>query len=275
MPPNFHAKAYWEARFGAGGEPAGGHEWLGLPEAFTSACRAWLAALSSDDEMPSPARHSGLKEDDHGGRLAPPHVLHIGSGSSQLSFDLRRWLPMACPPACILNVDFAPTAVALGRRLETEQFGELSSGSSGQHSMRWATLDLLASADVVTLVRPATERPTRPILILDKSTSDGLSCGPALPSPFDKTEVSLHPLALLARNLALVAPQGSTWLIQSYSHDRFGGIDLGGLWSRASRQLVDVPDLDDAGKPILGRPCVQHSTEVWIRTALEPPVLSI
>jgi hypothetical protein len=277
MPPDFHARAYWDARFGAGGEPVGGHEWLGLPETFTSACRTWLEALAdSGSGRRADARRHALQSMEGGSELPPPpppDVLHIGSGSSQLSFDLRRWLPTDCPPDCILNVDFSPAAVAAGSQQESEQFGEPTDGAS---SMRWATLDLLDSTDVVALVRPATERPHRPLLILDKSTSDALSCGPALQSPFDRTGPAIHPLALLGRNLALVAPEGSTWLVHSYSHDRFGGIDLGdGLWVRTRKELIDVPDLDKEGQPILGRPCVQHSTELWVRTAREVPTISI
>lgn len=274
MPPEFHAQAYWDARFRKGGEPAGGHEWLGLPEAFTSACRTWLEALAGDGQQAEDRRPVMPAEGSTEPLVPPPDILHIGSGSSQLSFDLRRWLPAGCRPDRILNVDFSPAAVALGRLQEDEQFGELA-GGSGHSSMRWATLDLLASADFVALVRPATDRPSRPILILDKSTSDALSCGPAWPSPFDKAESDLHSLALLGRNLALVAPEGSTWLVHSYSHDRFDGIDLDGLWNRTHKELIDVPDLDADGRPIFGRPCVQHSTEVWRRTAREPPILSI
>lgn len=267
--PDFASHSYWQQRFAAD-EPPAGFEWLGLPPIFAAFIQDWASGALADEDAVDEGREPSVLSP------PPPDILHIGSGSSRLSNELRRWHPSSL--ARILNVDFAGAAVSWGRQREIDEFGP-STAAAG--SMRWATLDLLASADVVDAVGPASRRPTRPLLVIDKSTADALSCGPWRPSPFaddaDRQQEPrlLHPLALLARNLALVAPEASTWLVYTYSAaDRLAGIDLGGLWERTRKELVDVPELDAAGRVVVGRPCVQHAMEVWARTAAPAPAIA-
>lgn len=246
-PPDFASQAYWQRRF-TSGEPSSGFEWLGLPLVFTSYIQTWLRDLDGNAEDATAL----------GGNTLSLDVLHIGSGSSSLSFDLRSYLPPSVSPSRILNVDYAQAAVDWGKTREKETF-EPAEG------MRWEALDLLDTFQVVNLIgRPSCT--SSPLLIIDKSTSDALSCGPSLFSPLEPQK-NIDPLPLLALNLALVSPPQTDWLVQSYSQDRFAGVDLGGWWDVVQKELVDVPELGEEAKDDgVGRPKLQHGMVVLRRT---------
>lgn len=254
-PPDFASQAYWQRRF-TNGEPSSGFEWLGLPLVFISYIQTWLQDLDGNaEDAPS-----------LGGNTLSPNVLHIGSGSSSLSFDLRRYLPPSVSPSRILNVDYAQAAVDWGKTRERETFD-----SAG--GMRWEAVDLLDTSQVVNLIgRPSSSTTSSPLLIIDKSTSDALSCGPSLPSPLVPQQ-TIDPLPLLVLNLALVSPPRTDWLVQSYSQDRFAGVDFGGWWDVVQKELVDVPELGTEDKDDgVGRPKLQHGMVVLRRTDQEVPL---
>lgn len=260
MPPStdFSSSEYWQARFTTQ-EPASGFDWL-----FPSASlRDLLVEL-----LPPPSCSSSSYA-----ALLPPTVLHIGSGSSSLSNDLRTWLPHARTT----NVDFAPAAVEWGGAREQEAFPDNEEGKGGGVvglPMGWAVVDLLDSKSVTDLLRPSstssldqptptpTTYPSLFDLIVDKSSTDAVSCGPG------------NPVRTLARNLAHVVREGGRWVCMSYSSDRFhGGELLGGLWDIERVERRAVPEAEDGGAEqggFVSRPKVEHGIWVLRRTGALP-----
>ena len=86
--------------------------------------------------------------------------------------------------------------------------------------MRWRVADLLYFASL----RAACEVDERFDVILDKSTSDAVACGPDI-GVFLGVEtmrsVHVHPVHVLAVHLAAVTATGGRWLTVSYSAERF------------------------------------------------------
>ncbi|KAK8154348.1 hypothetical protein BKA80DRAFT_283615 [Phyllosticta citrichinensis] len=112
--------------------------------------------------------------------------------------------------------------------------------------MRWRTLDLLSLGDVASLADECNAYPPTYAVIVDKSTSDCISCvddvtvtlpyalqpvessttttptatAPAAKAP-PTTTAQIHPLHLLAVHLAHHTRPGGRWLAVSYSGARF------------------------------------------------------
>jgi hypothetical protein len=291
--PEYATKSYWENRFTSpSAEPPTGFDWLAPPSVFQDLLLESLAATDpshldlADQSIPS-----------------PPRILHIGSGTSNLSFELREWLclsstdlpspsrpsrilPSSIPPSAITNVDFSPAAISWGRAREMSRFEAFSAAPN--ESMVWQVVDLLSPSDLVSTL-PSPSIPYS--IIIEKSTSDALSCGHPLPLPplpnfsahlsaptsplassSASTSVSLlPPIQVLARNLALVTRPSSIWLAMSYSLYRFSDPELlGGLWDVVRCVEVDAPvEEGKEGGEVVGRPTVKHGIWVLRRTAKE------
>jgi hypothetical protein len=164
-------------------------------------------------------------------------MLHLGSGSSDLSNRLRHLLfsdhnQDGCTNipsnAVILNVDFAAAAIEIGRRRELEEFGDVRNGIG---NMRWAVVDLL---DWASFKRSCDEHCGRQFnLIVEKSCTDALACGADVQlGPFYGDECGIHvsrelysrpiaPEVAASIYLASVTQPGGAWIALSYSAERF------------------------------------------------------
>jgi len=230
QPPPFASKEYWENRFQQN------------EQAFD-----WLLPASCMD----PQIIEALS-------VHPIHtasILHIGSGTSLLSFHLRGHVN---DPRQIHNVDFSSKAIDWGLKNEMAMFrsdqrdgiqeaGNMiheSSMSPSDSMMRWSQVSLLSQSSILSSCPSPSYT-----AIVDKSTVDAIACGDDLPiswpseqgrerddscSPNQgKGQVQksylVHPVCILALHLALVAVPGCRWIALSYSSERFPFLDEHGL----------------------------------------------
>ncbi|KAK8088395.1 hypothetical protein PG997_003356 [Apiospora hydei] len=240
MPPSYGTKDYWDTRF----QHEDNYEWLLPADSLNAVIRE---ALSS--------RH---RSQGANGSCAP-QILHIGCGSSDLSFQLRD---------LVTNVDYSATAVQKCRRREAAALSATtpdgSGGGGSDVGMRWETADLL---DAESIARLASGRVCQDgnassadggddgtfyfDVVADKSTCDAISITEDIPvrlpfvSPRDaqkqtgnddddeKTETEttelVQPVPLLAVHMAvLTPPRTGRWCAISYSDDRFSFLDSDG-----------------------------------------------
>lgn len=188
-PPSFSCASYWDERFQ---KQTTAFDWLLPASCFDKELEDFQAQDATSSQQ----------------------VFHIGSGTSMLSFHLKELLGSGYQ---IHNVDFSHEAVAWGKSKEVE----LDSRSEGSLPMQWSQVSLLSLPSVLAV---ATAQSIG--LIVDKSTSDAIACGldVRIRIPQSKDPVSqeqIHPLYILALNLAIVAAAGARWLTLSYSSDRY------------------------------------------------------
>ncbi|OCK79179.1 hypothetical protein K432DRAFT_435544 [Lepidopterella palustris CBS 459.81] len=241
-PPHFASSRYWDTRFQTN------------PTAFD-----WLQPASILDHHLTNALLDCPDQ--------KPYILHIGCGTSLLSYHLRAHVK---EPSQIHNVDFSKEAIDLGVRREREIFGETSEASQTERElyMRWSTADLLSIPSLLAVCEPASYD-----LIVEKSCSDAIACAddilislpyPLLstpphpsntlptPSPYLSPSPSpssscpppqsalptpIHPLHILPLHLALLTKPGGRWIVLSYSSSRFPFL------SPTSEDAIPVPVL--------------------------------
>jgi hypothetical protein len=205
QPPSFGSQAYWNDRFASNTDP---FEWLEAPNALDPHIADSLKAT-----------------------LTPkPELLHIGCGTSLLSYHLRSHVDN---PIQIHNLDYSDVAIEVGKIREQEIYQDPKANVA---CMRWDAADLL---DYQSLMR-ACKRATYSVIV-DKSTSDSIACADdvlvPLPYPlavrsYDPLDLDsakpperVHPLVVMTVNLALVTKPGARWIALSYSNDRFYFLD--------------------------------------------------
>lgn len=248
QPPPFASKEYWENRFQQN------------DEAFD-----WLLPASCMD--PQITEALSLRPD------GSSDILHIGCGTSLLSFHLRAHVD---DPARIHNVDFSAKAIEWGVQNEMAIFHEQKGDNthdarddsykewrmSSDNIMRWSQVSLLSQTSVL-----ATCPESSYALIVDKSTVDAIACGDDVEvlfkstgdreesgsqlsgKPHDKKSgFFVHPVSMLALHLALVAAPGCRWIAMSYSSDRFPF-----LHSHSSSEEMVPSQLLDRGYPNAAR----------------------
>jgi hypothetical protein len=205
-----------------------------------------------------------------------PQVLHIGCGSSALSMQLR---DLVDSPQQIHNVDYSEVVVEKNRQREHEL---LSASKALTESCRWSTLDLLSVTQVLEFAKLGKGYD----VIVDKSTSDAISCSEDVPVELPyrintncpsrvsrPLEGVVYPLHVLAIHLAYLARAGCAWVILSYSADRFsywkdeetieGLPHPSELWSLERHEKIEQPpDPNDT----VHRPPVMHHLYVLRRT---------
>ncbi|KAH9844693.1 hypothetical protein Tdes44962_MAKER07167 [Teratosphaeria destructans] len=197
----FSDQEYWEKRFR---KDKCAFDWL-LP---APALRDMVAQVLTQTQIPS------------------PRILHIGCGTSELPSELRSLVEK---PSQVHNVDYSQAAVEAG--MQAELRGISNKGlSPADECTRWCQLDLLSLPAILDL-KGSKEAPYD--LVVDKSTSDAISCGrdllTSLPYPLIATtpttppsQAKLHPLHILAVHLAaLTRPGLGRWVAVSYAEDRF------------------------------------------------------
>jgi hypothetical protein len=183
QPPSFGSRQYWDDRFTSNSNP---FEWL---EAPTSLDPFLVDALRETADQ-------------------TPEILHIGCGTSLLSYHLRAHVQH---PNQIHNLDYSEVAVQVGKKRELEIFNaeqkisqevdkkctssdqsdsgnailknhvnkdtsnginEMESvGTSSTAYMRWSSANLLSHASLLNACKPSTYS-----VIVDKSTSDSIAC---------------------------------------------------------------------------------------------------
>lgn len=220
--PDFAAKSYWDQRFTQEKRP---FDWL-LP---ASALRD-VAVDTSEKET-----------------LRKCEILHIGCGTSDSSV-LR---DLVDSPEQILNLDYSQPAVDAASEREQELLAQRQSSypleeggeievvqsTSAVQRMRWSCMDLLSLDSTLALLDQQRNESGKLFdLIIDKSTSDSISCGRDvaldLPYPLSingwsrrilmSNPAQVHPLHVLALHLAaLTTPVSGRWIVISYSEDRF------------------------------------------------------
>lgn len=184
MPPetlSFGSQEYWNKRFTSNSDP---FEWLEAPPALDPFLSASLKEMNDLDLQ----------------------VLHIGCGTSLLSYHLRAHVT---DPKRIHNVDYSEVAVEVGKKREVDLFkpdldllakseiGESTdereapesiqtqrgneartevsltapSGSPKPSYMRWSAANILDHSSLLEACQPNTYS-----MIVDKSTSDSIAC---------------------------------------------------------------------------------------------------
>ncbi|KZT19487.1 hypothetical protein NEOLEDRAFT_1077710 [Neolentinus lepideus HHB14362 ss-1] len=273
MPPQYHDQTFWNKRF----EHETLFEWLG----------------DGQITMLPPLNDFLVQYKSH--RDAVPEILHIGAGTSIFQEHVKNALiqvygrDVDCRK--ILNTDFSDMAVMKGR--------SAAANSGAKSAMRWAKADLTKWEDMRNI---SSNTPGRFAMVLDKSTSDAVSCGPSMimqakpksdvdplvqeiwsrdSSNSNNGSCSVSPLELLAMNLAFCVEPGGIWIALSYSSDRFPfmrssslpmrsnedskSLDISSLWTIESMIAIDAPSGQD--KPGVHAPSVQHHLYTLRRTS--------
>ncbi|KAG9765632.1 hypothetical protein KCU73_g349, partial [Aureobasidium melanogenum] len=210
----------------------------------------------------------------HDGR---PQILHIGCGSSALSIQLRG---LVKSPKQIHNVDYSSVVIERNRQREIKL---LNSSEATLEPTSWSTLDLLSALQILDFGASG----TRCDVIIDKSTSDAISCAgdvtielpyrisnlPTTQLDHSRTTKTMFPLDLLAHHLAYLANPGCLWIVLSYSSSRFSHWDDRDnteglshpleLWDIERHEKIEQPsDPNDT----VHRPPVMHHLYVLRRT---------
>jgi hypothetical protein len=231
MPPEYADESFWDKRF----TKERRFEWLGSGDPLLSHIRSHLEDRKrASDNL-----------------LHLPLTLHIGAGTSLLSegiIDLYEDLSFVGDVA-VVNTDFAAEAVANAER------AAMPVRSSGLRSV-WIKVDALSWTDNLGLARrfEGGDGTQTFDVVVDKSTSDAISCGhdlvfrrsatkdehPAIGSVVSaQGEVVLEPLQLLALHLAAIVRPEGVWVVLSYSADRFPFLQQG-----AAEESQQSPELD-------------------------------
>jgi EEF1A lysine methyltransferase 4 len=228
--PSFGSQQYWNDRFVSNSNP---FEWLEAPTAL------------------DPFLTEALQSSDTGN----PHLLHIGCGTSLLSYHLRKFVD---DPQSIHNLDYSDVAVDIGKKREIDIYkssGKRKESGEGEGDsavlddedtlplyptseeaqrtryMRWSAADLLDHTSLLEVCKPAEYS-----VILDKSTSDSIACTSDVyvsqpyavsiarasqMSQISKPSEPVLALRVLAVHLAILAKPKARWISISYSEDRY------------------------------------------------------
>ncbi|EPQ54479.1 hypothetical protein GLOTRDRAFT_129842 [Gloeophyllum trabeum ATCC 11539] len=266
MPPQYHDQAFWNTRF----KNEATFEWLGDgQDTLLPPLRDFLVQCRASFDV-------------------PPRILHIGAGTSSFQDHVQRALvqiygnDVDC--RTIVNTDFAEVPA-------------MHKADTAQPSGQWVKADLLRWTDILKILETASDRFS---VVLDKSTSDAISCGSPVAPQETSEDMGINPLvrSLLAANgsaeknptlsalevlslhLATCVKPGGIWIALSYSSDRFPFLRSSNSSSRQEHKkmshssiywtienvvAVDAPSGQD--KPGVHAPRVQHHLYVLRRTS--------
>ncbi|KAI0375143.1 hypothetical protein BV20DRAFT_960217 [Pilatotrama ljubarskyi] len=261
MPPDYELQSYWKQRF----IDEKHFEWLGDgKDTVLPHVRAFLLESGSSDSQ---------------GSRPPVRLLHIGAGTSSLSERLRElYIGMYgddVDERSIVNTDFAENLVA------RKQAGEETRRAVGgqRRGMRWKCVDAMRWDGLENLLE---EEPAPFDLVVDKSTSDAISCGEdvsyghadrGLHPAFDeylKTHgnhgITFSPVEVLAIHLSSLVRPGGLWVALTFSSDRFAFLSTPGSMGAPTPRAANYWDLErvitvDAPTGAKGNvhaPLVQH-----------------
>ncbi|CBX92529.1 hypothetical protein IAQ61_006076 [Plenodomus lingam] len=242
QPPPYGSQEYWNQRFSSNTDT---FEWLETPDTLERYISDALSTSQDED----------------------PQVLHVGCGTSSLSFYLSMHVKS---PRQIHNLDYSQVAIEVGVAKErelslyrSERRGTDDHGPDDNdvlNFMRWSAVDLLDYKTVIQACNKSTYS-----VIVDKATTDSIACSddvtipipyPIATSPWtpgttpaNGSHESTYPLNVLAVNLALTAKPKARWICLSYSNDRFnfaewsaprcGFPHIGQLWNVLGKYAMD------------------------------------
>lgn len=250
MPPEYASRAFWDARFRSENH----FEWLengtkATIPLITAELRAWRGRLEITGVVPK--------------------TLHLGAGTSTLSEQIlvayqEVWGSSPKDTVVVLDTDFSDRAVNQG---PTFTFGGWTNAWRLLDALKWTDI-VSITKDVASDVVPANNAFQ---LVVDKSTSDAISCGedvsfenelvvmetihPAVANLLHKRgKLVLPPLELLALHMAAVVTPGGSWIAVSYHSNRFsflieGGegikkdetIGIGQFWEVEAKVAIEAP----------------------------------
>ncbi|KAI0651997.1 hypothetical protein C8Q79DRAFT_1100541 [Trametes meyenii] len=210
MPPDYELQTYWNKRF----EDEKHFEWLGD---------------GKDTILPHVRAHILERQP-----TSPARLLHLGAGTSSLSERLRElYLSVYGENAgrgMIVNTDFAENLVERKREAEARRAAE----RNGKGIMHWICADALKWSELEGLARP---KDGFFDLVVEKSTSDAISCGEDVSYEHANVEyhpdinhylnahqghkIVLSPVEILAIHLASLVRPGGLWVALTFSSDRF------------------------------------------------------
>ncbi|KAK6500459.1 hypothetical protein TWF481_010802 [Arthrobotrys musiformis] len=267
--PSFGEKSYWDTRFTKNPSP---FDWL-VPAGATSFLSAIQSSLSTITTSSS---------------ADSPRILHIGCGTSSLSFQLKNFVK---DPKQIYNIDFSSIAI--------------EAGESKDGSMNWKTLDLLSTKQILDFRKSVIFEGAEGGfgLIIDKSTADAIACAedvdlqlpyviaPAAEAVEAKSQVTagVHPLAVLSLHMAYLTAPGAKWLLLSYSTSRCsfltsqdrddrivkedileqGFTDPRLLWKVINEEALSAREETGEANRVVARPVVKHTLYTLERTAFQ------
>ncbi len=236
MPPDYELQSYWKTRFD--GEQH--FEWLGDgKDTILPHVRAFLASRASPGS--SPAR-----------------LLHIGAGTSSLSERLRELYISVygngVDEGVIVNADFVEELVA--RKRAAEEARRVVGGPG--EGMSWVRMDALEWQELDGFVDTNGGLFD---LVVEKSTSDAISCGEdlsySLPGPglhpvfndYLKTHegrtLTLSPVEVLAIHLASLVRPGGLWVALTFSTNRFPFLSAAEAVDGSSPRATDYWSLEN------------------------------
>jgi hypothetical protein len=163
--------------------------------------------------------------------------LHLGCGTSDLGAVIQAALQNVCEEEDVemdirvIDSDYVADTIT------RDDGSGLGSGSGskgkGEGAGTILALDCLDLDDLVTKSRIMLGEGRGWDFIIDKSTSDAISCGPLIPLPLSEfsarasandhidIDTDLEPLEVLLANMAKVTRKGGKWISISYSEKRY------------------------------------------------------
>ncbi|KAI8981369.1 hypothetical protein BD414DRAFT_443707 [Trametes punicea] len=233
MPPNYELQSYWNKRF----DEERHFEWLGDGmDTIVPHVRSHLLD-SRANARPSPS--------------SPPRLLHVGAGTSSLPERLRElYIDVYgddVDERMIVHTDFADHLVT--RKREAEEARRAVWGP--RKGMRWLCADALKWPELKGLLELKGHLEPKSNmfdLVVDKSTSDAISCGEDVSyvradtgihptfSDFlaghEGRRLTLSPVEVFAVHLSSLVRPGGLWIALTFSSNRFAF--LSPLWSAES-----------------------------------------
>lgn len=207
-PPDFGSKQYWSTRFTS----EQSFEWL-LPTSE-------LIPIILNQVEQLQHRHKPLK------------IHHIGCGTSTLGLDLHSTLmTRGYQDFQVVDSDYVTSSLPPRRH---------------NSPVKLVQMDLLDPETCFSFAErqsEETEDGGEWALIIDKSTSDAISCTPATNGQ--------EAMTILCENLSNVVRRGGRWICLSYSSTRFDLLDEGGKegieWEVVEKSFLPAPSENESG----------------------------
>ncbi|KAK8858406.1 hypothetical protein IAR55_002633 [Kwoniella newhampshirensis] len=245
LPTDFSSAEYWSTRF----ETERSFEWLVPTSTLIPLIVECLGVIESDEHSRNTSTPASTSTD------RPVHILHLGCGTSSLSSSLLHHLtdhpgePTPQHPGIryrIHDSDYISPPKLPSSPIQFHQVDLLSLStlrttvaSLSNHSKKDA--QTTSQSEVVSSSSYTESRQSNLFffdLLIDKSTSDAISCSSPLPPEpdpdFPEEELPTDPVERLLYNLSKVVRKGGRWLSVSYSDKRYDCL-LPHLESSASR----------------------------------------
>jgi hypothetical protein len=268
MPPSYADKNFWDTRF----EAEISFEWLGEGDIIVDAVRKTIMQQNENHSL--------------GETRFIPKILHIGAGTSDLDTKLLSITVCGERDSLLVNTDFSPQAMK--KAIQRSHLGNND----------WRVSDALSWKDISELHQVYGQFN----IVVDKSTSDAISCGediiianqagtdtkPTHPLYMQLLQsnreipIAIPPLEMLALHLASVVNPGGTWIVLSYSSNRFpflgedeassyetSRVPVMGQWWRVDH-VVPIEAPSGQSNENVYAPAIMHYLYVLKRTSMSP-----